>query len=323
MHICQDLRVNEPLRVVCVESDDHRHGHREHEHADHLVLAEPERVVRVAGPQITEREATDRVPRDPEPEDQAVRQTAPTKDERPHHRDRVPHEVVRDDEVDRIWREARVADRELRALAERRGIREFDAEPQGRGARGGVVLAVDDVADPSQREPERDPGRRGVCAGADGDRAPPDRDDEPTDHATDRGAPDRDAACPDLRDELRMREVPAGYASAAGPAVEHMEDARADDPADNAPGRDRVRVALVDAELAHELHREPHAEEDADRREDAVPRERQRPEMDVRIQIDGDHAGSLRSARCAAGDAASGILASESGGDPDTTTKLR
>ena len=46
-----------------------------------------------------------------------------------------------------------------------------------------------------------------------------------------------------------MRQVAAGDSGAAGPAVEDVEDARADDAADDAPRRDRGRVGLVDAEL--------------------------------------------------------------------------
>ena len=157
-----------------------------------------------------------------------------------------------------------------------------------------MVLAVDDVADAPYGEAERDARRRAVGRGANGDRAASQRDDETAEHASDRRTPDGDATGPDLRDELGVRGVAADDAGAARPTVEDMEDARADDPADDAPRRDGRGIGFSDAELAYELRRKPHAEEDADRGEDAVPCERERAEVDAGIEVDGYQLANVR-----------------------------
>src|SRR4029079_3554344 len=132
---------------------------------------------------------------------------------------------------------------------------------------------------------------RGIRRRADGDRPTSKRRDEPAQDATDRRAPHRDAASPDLRDELGTPGVAADDAGAARPAVEDVKDARTDDPSDHSPRRDRGGIGLVDAELARELGRKPYPEEDAVRREDAMPRERDGAEVQVRIEVDRDHCG--------------------------------
>src|SRR6266545_4932444 len=90
-----------------------------------------------------------------EPEDEAVGQATAPKPQRTRDAREVPHHVVRDDQMHR-------AD-----LAERVGMREADAQAERRLARDGVVLTVDDVADPTDGEPERDDGRRGIGAETD------------------------------------------------------------------------------------------------------------------------------------------------------------
>jgi len=62
-----------------------------------------------------------------------------------------------------------------------------------------------------------------------------------------------------------------------------VERPRADDAADDRRRRDRVERVLGDP-AAQQPHREPHAEENAHRGEDAVPCELDRPEVDVRIE---------------------------------------
>src|SRR5207249_7023117 len=102
-----------------------------------------------------------------------------------------------------------------------------DAEALGRRARRRVVLTVDDVADPPDRESKCEPGRCG--AGAEADRHPaPDRRDVSTQDAADRGPPDRDAAGPEEEDLLGMRDV-------LGKLVDDVDETRADEPADHAP----------------------------------------------------------------------------------------
>jgi hypothetical protein len=155
------------------------------------------------------------------------------------------------------------------------------------------MLAVDDVADPAYGEPDGDARSSGIGRRADGDRPASKRRDEPAQDATDRRAPHRDAARPDLRDELGMRGVAADDAGAARPAVEDVKDARTDDPSDHSPRRDRGGIGLVDAELARELGGEPYPEEDADRSEDAVPRERDGAEVQIGIEVDGDQLASV------------------------------
>ena len=148
-----------------------------------------------------------------------------------------------------------------------------------------MVLPVDDVADPPDREAEADPRRRGV--GAVPDRhATTHGDDEATENPADRRSPDRDPAGPDLRDLLGVLEIEREM-------VDDVHDARTQDSADDAPGRDRVAVVLRDA-IADQAERERRAEEDADRREDAVPRERDRSDVHVGVEGKFDHGLSAR-----------------------------
>src|SRR2546422_40811 len=185
----------------------------------------------------------------------------------------------------RAWRGAREMHRagavprpgEERPLAERVGmrIRDADARPAVAGDR--VVLAVDDVADAADRESETHPRRARVGTFADRDAAT-DRGDEAAKRAEDRGAPDRDAAGPDLRDEQWIAVV-----AARAPAVDDVYEARADDPGDDRDRRDAVERVLAYFR-AQEPHREPDAEEDPDRREDAVPGEGDGAQVDVRVE---------------------------------------
>ena len=100
------------------------------------------------------------------------------------------------------------------------------------------MLAVDDVADASDREAERDAGRRRIRAET--DRKARRIATKTPEHAADRSAPDRDAAGPDEEDLQRIRHVVL-------PGVDDVDEAGADDPEDDAPGRDRRRVFLRDA----------------------------------------------------------------------------
>src|SRR5439155_17852182 len=108
-----------------------------------------------------------------------------------------------------------------------------DADAERRVARGGVVLAVDDVADAADREPDRDARCRGVRPEPDGHGTAPKRRDQPTEHPAERRAPHRDAAGPDLGNELEMIHVAVRQRATARPAIGDVEDARADDPADD------------------------------------------------------------------------------------------
>src|SRR5437867_2275021 len=149
---------------------------------------------------------------------------------------------------------------------------EADADPLGRGAGGGVVLAVDDVADPADGEAECD--ARCCRVGAVPDRhAAAYRREISAEHAADRRPPDRDAAGPDEEDLERVGEVVL-------PLIEDMDEPRADDAAHDAPRGDRPPILLADLP-AKQTEREPDAEENADGREDPVPGERDRSEMDV------------------------------------------
>src|SRR5438445_10768237 len=97
------------------------------------------------------------------------------------------------------------------------------------------MLAVDDVTDAADREAEAHPGRAGVGALADR-HATPDRGDEAAERAEDRRAPDCDAAGPDLRDEQGVVGV-----AARGPAIDDVDQPRADDAGDDGDRRDGVR----------------------------------------------------------------------------------
>src|SRR5438093_4270260 len=148
-------------------------------------------------------------------------------------------------------------------------IRVTDAQPVRGFARDSVMLAIDDVADPPDGEAEQD--ARGCRVGAEPDRqVPADADEKAREHAANRTAPDRDAALPDEEDLQRVREVVL-------PAIDDGHDPRADDPAGDTPGGNGGRVVLRDART-DEAKWEPHSEQDADRGEDAVPRDAQRPE---------------------------------------------
>ena len=140
-----------------------------------------------------------------------------------------------------------------------------------------MVLAVDDVADAADREAEPHAGRAGVRPLTDG-QATPHRGDEAAEGAEDRGAPDGDPAGPDLGDEEWVPVVAAGR-----PAVDDVHEPGPEDPRDHGDGRDAIRRVLVHVR-SEEPHRQPDAEEDADGREDPVPRERDRSEMDVRVE---------------------------------------
>src|SRR2546428_13654028 len=116
-------------------------------------------------------------------------------------------------------------------------IRDADARPAVAGDRG--VLAVDDVADAADRESETHPRRARVGTFADRDAAT-DRSDEAAQRAEDRGAPDRDAAGPDLRNEQWIAVL-----AARAPAVDDVYEARAHDPGEVRDRRDAVESVLV------------------------------------------------------------------------------
>src|SRR5437762_11018341 len=133
--------------------------------------------------------------------------------------------------MDRPFGEARIRRGEQRALAERVRVRELHADAGAGAARHGVMLAVDDVAYPPDAESEGDPRGSRVGGRADRDVAPAQRDDEPAQDAADRRAPHRDPTGPDREDLLEVLRVVV-------PAISDVEEARARDPADHAPGRD-------------------------------------------------------------------------------------
>src|SRR2546430_4607368 len=83
-----------------------------------------------------------------------------------------------------------------------------------------------------------------------------------------------------------------------------MNEPRANDPADHAPGGDRPPVLLADLP-PKQTQREPDAEEDADRGEDPVPRKRDGAEMHIGIERNIDQRREC--GRCAAGATASRV----------------
>ena len=143
------------------QADDHRDRRSQHEKADDLVLTQTEDIRRVDGAQEAEHEASDRVPRSGEPEDERRRagrgREAASEPATPIRFQTMSYAT---DEMHRP------------GLAERVGMREADAEPCGRLARRRVMLAVDDVADPADREAQQDPRRRRVSPEADRKAAP-------------------------------------------------------------------------------------------------------------------------------------------------------
>src|SRR3989441_6412245 len=252
------------------EAEQHSDRRRENEERDGLVLAKTEGVGRIADAEEAEEEAADRVVKGPDPEDHAVWPAAneATQPQREGNRGEIPDHVVRDDEVDRP------------GLTERVRVREADADALGRRARRRVVLAVDDVADPPDREAERDTGSGRV--GAVPDRhASTHRGDVPPEHAPDCRAPDRDAAGPDKEDLQRVRDVVL-------PLIDDVDEPRADDAADNSPRGNGPAILLTDLP-SKQSERQPDAEEDADRGEDPVPSKRDRTEMNIRVERNLNH----------------------------------
>src|SRR5438067_6917934 len=164
----------------------------------------------------------------PYPEDDAIRPAPDEASQPQRERDRgkVPDHVVGDYEVNRP------------RLAERVRVREADADALRRRARGGVVLAVDDVADPADGETERD--SRSGRVGAEPDRhAAPDGRDVPAEDAANGRTPDGDSAGPDKEDLQRVGEVVL-------PLIDDMNEPRTDDPGHDAPRRDRPAILFTD-----------------------------------------------------------------------------
>jgi len=250
------------------EPDDHRDRGREHDQRDHLVLAKAEDIRRVRDAQKPEQQPADRVPRGGEPEDQAIREPAAAQRERGRDAHEIPDHVVAHDEVHRA------------GLAQRVRMRVADAEAQRRLARDGMVLAVDDVADAPDGEPKRDPRRSRVSTESDGQTAP-NSDEKSAKRPKDRATPDRDAASPDQEDLQRIGQVVL-------PLVDDVNEPRAEDAADNTPRGDRSGVLFRDTRL-DEPQRKPHAEQDADRGEDAMPSDRERTDVNVGIERNSDH----------------------------------
>ena len=102
-----------------------------------------------------------------------------------------------------------------------------------------MVLAIDDVADPPDREAKKDAGCSGVRTEADR-QMPPDAGDETTEHTAHRAAPDRNATLPDEKDLDRIGEIEV-------PPIDHGDEPRTEDAADHAPRRDGSCVLFGDA----------------------------------------------------------------------------
>src|SRR5439155_7105289 len=120
------------------------------------------------------------------------------------------------------------------------------------------------------------------CVGAEADRqVPANADEQSGKHTADGAAPYRDAAGPDHEDLYRIREIEL-------PAIDDGHDPRPDDAADHTPRRDGGRVFFRDART-DQTEGQPHAEQDADCGEDAVPGDRERTDVDVGIEWDRDH----------------------------------
>src|SRR5688572_18022632 len=153
-------------------------------------------------------------------------------------------------------------------LAERQRMRVTDA-PRDTGARRGVVLAVDDVADAADGEPERDADDRRVEHEAERQAEAP-RGDVAEDRRAERSPHGANATVPDREGLDRVPGV-------AGPAVEQMHEPRADEPAGDDREGEGVDALILD-QVARAAEREPGAREQADVREHGVPGDPQRPE---------------------------------------------
>src|SRR5436309_10456580 len=148
-----------------------------------------------------------------------------------------------------------------RALAKRAWMRVAHA-PRDVAARDGVVLAIDDVADPPDGLTERDPDDADVEHEADRQTQPA-RGEVTGDGRADRCAHSPDAAAPELKRAQRVVRV-------QGPVVRDMRDARADESTDD--DRDREGIdPLVAHQVARAADRHERSSEHSDEGEDRVP----------------------------------------------------
>ena len=167
----------------------------------------------------------------------------------------------------------------LAGLAEGVGVHVLHAPGQGGGR--SVVLAVDDVADAADCEPDhrRRPARVDQLQIGDAGAARPDVGAEP---GAEEAAPLADAA---FGDEEDMDELPGEKLE----VLPDIEDARADQPQDHHPGHAVRTVRDVDLVLAQQPQTEARRGEDAEDGENAVPRDEERAEPEqVRLQVDHD-----------------------------------
>src|ERR1700687_4752433 len=131
-----------------------------------------------------------------------------------------------------------------------------------------VVLAIDDVAYPTNRHAQDERWRGDVGQPSDVETLPPGVD-RTSDRTADDRAVDRQPALVDLEDRDRIPGVEV-------PLIDDVEQSRADDGADDPPHRHRERIVLGEAGSGGPAHRDPDASQGADSGEEAVPGDLQR-----------------------------------------------
>src|SRR5437660_1319194 len=165
-------------------------------------------------------------------------------------------------------------------LAERGRVRIANA-PREAGAGDCVVLAVDHITDPADRLAERDPDHRDVEHEPEGQPKAP-RHYVAGDARSDRRAGRSDAAVPERHELERPPRVDV-------PVVGYVSDPRRDEAADDDGDRERVDPVILH-EVAGAAERDEASDDHPHQREDRVPRDARRTEVEVWVEREVDQA---------------------------------
>src|SRR5438874_5844396 len=174
-------------------------------------------------------------------------------------------------------------------LAERGRIGVADT-PRKPCARDRVVLAIDEVADATDRLAEGDADHRDVEHETDREPQPP-RREVARDGRADRCAGRADPAVPEREQRERTRRID-------GPVVEGMRDASTEEAADDHGDGERIYPIVMD-EIASRAKRDEAPDDHSHEREDRMPGEAERSDVEVRIEWKVDQTAKVRA--CARG----------------------
>ncbi len=165
-------------------------------------------------------------------------------------------------------------------LTQRRGVHVLDAP--WRDGRCAVMLAVDDVADPSDGKADH----RGRSAGV--DELPVRESSAPSPHVSPRHGPEQPAPLADA--SFGQREHSEDLAAGEEPEVlPHVQKARADQAQPHHPGDAVGAACRVDPVLLQQPEAEARPGEDSEHREHAVPGDQEWPDAkEIGVEVDDD-----------------------------------